>query len=94
LATRKKKKSYGKRPGGKRGVARKRKPRPRPRPRPVWLRLGPPTWLQNSPGVWIQVTFVRQIGRTVQVRVKQKGARKPSTVSLALSNTKKRLKRR
>jgi hypothetical protein len=85
-----KKKSGGKRPTGK-SLARSRKPRPRPRP--VWLRLGPPTWLQNSPGVWIQVTFVRQVGRTVQMRVKQKGAKEASTVSLALSRTQKRLKR-
>ena len=90
MATRKKK-SYGKRPTGK-SLARKRKPRPRPRP--VWLRLGPPTWLQNNPpGVWIQVTFVRQIGRVVRMRVKQKGAKKASTVSFALSRTQKRLKK-
>ncbi len=85
-----KKKSHGKRPSGK-NVARSRKPRPRPRP--VWMQLGPPTWLQNSPGVWIQVTFVRQVGRTVQLSVKQKGATKASTVSLALSRAQKRLKK-
>jgi hypothetical protein len=86
-----KKKSPGKRPAPRR-LARSRKPRPRPRP--VWLRLGPPTWLQNSPPeVWLQVTFVRQIGRTVQMRVKRKGAKKASTVSFALSRTQKRLKK-
>jgi hypothetical protein len=57
------------------------------------MQLGPPTWLQNSPGVWIQVTFVRQVGRTVQLSVKQKGATKASTVSLALSRAQKRLKK-
>lgn len=67
--------------------------RPRPRPRPVWLRLGPPEWLQNSPGLWIQVTFVRSLGRTVQIRVGQKGSKARSTVSLALSRVKKRLKK-
>lgn len=87
---RKKKKS----PGGKRpkgGAARSRKPRPRPRP--VWLRLGPPTWLQNNPPIWIRVIFVRSIGKTVQMRIQQKGAKKPTTISLALSRTKKRLKK-
>ena len=86
---RKKKKS----PGGKRPktsvVARRRPP---PRPRPVWLRLGPPTWLQNNP-VWIRVIFVRSIGKTVQMRIQQKGVKKPMTISMALSRTKQRIKK-
>jgi hypothetical protein len=85
---RKKKKSpAGKRPKAS-SVARRR-----PRPRPVWLRLGPPTWLQNNPPVWIRVIFVRSIGKTVQMRIQQKGAKKPTTISLALSRTKQRLKK-
>lgn len=88
MRKRKKKSPSGKRPKGA-SLARKR----RPRPRPVWLRLGPPTWLQNNPPVWIRVIFVRSIGKTVQMRIQQKGAKKPTTISLALSRTKKRLKK-
>jgi hypothetical protein len=88
MRKRKKKSPGGKRPKGA-SLARKR----RPRPRPVWLRLGPPTWLQNNPPVWIRVIFVRSIGKTVQMRIQQKGAKKPTTISLALSRTKKRLKK-
>jgi len=85
----KKKSSGGKRPK-RPSVARNR--RPRPRPRPVWLRLGPPTWLQNNP-VWIRVIFVRSIGKTVQMRIQQKGVKKPMTISMALSRTKQRIKK-
>jgi len=86
---RKKKKS----PGGKRpksGSLARRRP---PRPRPIWMQLGPPTWLQNTPPIWIRVIFVRSMGKTVQMRIQQKGAKKPTTISLALSRTKKRLKK-
>jgi hypothetical protein len=85
----KKKKSSGSKRRSRTSLARRR----RPRPRPIWVRLGPPTWLQNNPPVWIRVIFVRSIGRTVQVRIKQKGAKKPTTISLALSRTKRRLKK-
>lgn len=86
----KKKKSPGGRRPKRPSVARNR--RPRPRPRPVWLRLGPPTWLQNNP-VWIRVIFVRSIGKTVQMRIQQKGVKKPMTISMALSRTKQRIKK-
>ena len=90
MRKKKKKTAGGKRPT-RRGAARIR--RPRPRPRPVWLRLGPPTWLQNNP-VWIRVIFVRSIGKTVQMRIQQKGVKKPMTISMALSRTKRRLKKK
>jgi hypothetical protein len=86
----KKKKSPGSKRPKSGSLARSR--RPRPRPRPVWLRLGPPTWLQNNP-VWIRVIFVRSIGKTVQMRIQQKGVKKPMTISMALSRTKQRIKK-
>jgi hypothetical protein len=36
---------------------------------------------------------VRSIGKTVQMRIQQKGVKKPMTISMALSRTKRRIKK-